>query len=61
MVLNEEDKKWHIDHYSEMYDDFGYGPKALGWTKGKQDIRFDVLTSQIDLTDKRILVVVLVI
>lgn len=31
--------------YKKRYDKFGVSPQSLGWTKGKQDIRFDVLLS----------------
>ncbi len=41
--------------YSERYRLFGYSPKSLGWDKGKQDVRFEVLTSNYDFSGKRVL------
>ena len=33
------------DRYDERLAKFGYNPKTLGWLKGRQGIRFSVLTS----------------
>lgn len=41
--------------YSKRYKQFGYSPKSLGWDKGKQQVRFDVLTSQYDFNGRRVL------
>lgn len=43
------------ERYSQQFKQYGYSPKALGWDKGKQDVRFDVLTSQYDFAGKSIL------
>ncbi len=51
-LLSERDIKDTIFRYSERHDKYGYSPKSLGWDKGKQDIRFDVLTSNIDCKGK---------
>ena len=48
MSFSEDDKKKVISRYTERYNKFGYDPKSLGWDKGKQDIRFDVLTLTIN-------------
>ena len=53
--LSDLDKADTVDRYSKRYREFGYSPKALGWDKGKQDIRFDVLTSLYNCKDKTIL------
>jgi len=53
--LSDLDKADTIDRYSKRYREFGYSPKALGWDKGKQDIRFDVLTSLYNCKGKTIL------
>ena len=46
----------NINHfYSERYKANGYSPKSLGWDKGKQDIRFEILTSQYDFRGKSLL------
>lgn len=49
------DRQDTIERYSTRYQKFGYSPQSLGWDKGKQDIRFDVLTSQYDFSGKSVL------
>ena len=44
-----------IKRYHDRYCEFGYSPKSLGWGKGKQDIRFDILTSLYDCRNKTVL------
>ena len=41
--------------YRKLYSIHGYSPKSLGWEKGKQMIRFDILTSQYDFTGKSVI------
>lgn len=41
--------------YSKRYEEYGYSPKSLGWDKGKQNVRFDILTSQYDFQGKSLL------
>jgi len=53
--MNQNDLKNLIDRYSRRFESFGYDPRTLGWDKGKQMVRFELLTSQIDLRGKRIL------
>lgn len=55
MELSEEDKAEIRNRYVSRFNKFGYSPKTLGWDKGKQDIRFDILTSQTDLKGKSVL------
>jgi SAM-dependent methyltransferase len=55
MKLNEKNSEKTIDLYTERYTEYGYSPKTLGWFKGKQNMRFDVLTSQVDLENNSIL------
>lgn len=55
MPLSEDDRRATVDRYTARYREHGYSPKALGWDKGKQDLRFDVLTSAIDLRGLSIL------
>jgi SAM-dependent methyltransferase len=55
MELSEKDKNDVRKRYVSRFREFGYSPKTLGWDKGKQDIRFDILTSQADLTGKSVL------
>ena len=53
--MNEVDIKNTQERYNKRLKEFGYSPKTLGWLKGKQDIRFDVLTSLYDFENKSIL------
>jgi SAM-dependent methyltransferase len=55
MKLSKKDIKEVVDRYSKRFLQFGYSPKTLGWDKGKQDIRFDILTSQYNFQNKSIL------
>lgn len=55
LILSEADRQEAIERYSSRYQKFGYSPKSLGWDKGKQDVRFNILTSQYDFTDKTVL------
>jgi SAM-dependent methyltransferase len=55
MRLSNKDKSEIIQRYSERYQQYGYSPLTLGWDKGKQDIRFDILTSLQDLSNQSIL------
>jgi SAM-dependent methyltransferase len=41
--------------YIQRFQQFGYSPKTLSWDKGKQDVRFSVLTSQYDFAGKSVL------
>lgn len=53
--MHKDDIENNIQRYNERFDQFGYSPKSLGWAKGKQDIRFDVLTSLYDFNNKSVL------
>ncbi|MBI2435582.1 MAG: class I SAM-dependent methyltransferase [Candidatus Hydrogenedentes bacterium] len=55
MALAERDKDNTVRRYTERYAQFGYSEEALGWTKKRQPIRFDVLSSIADLRGKMIL------
>lgn len=55
MTFSKKDEKNVIDRYSKRYDEFGYSPLSLGWNKGNQDVRFDILTSQYDFEGKHVL------
>ncbi len=43
-IMNDEEKKKTLDRYNERLKVYGYDPKTLGWLKGKQEIRFQVLS-----------------
>lgn len=49
MGLSLNDIKNMKQLYEERYKIHGYDPKTLGWYKGKQKMRFSILTSQVDL------------
>jgi len=55
MKLSDKDKNEIIQRYSDRYRQYGYSPFTLGWNKGKQNIRFDILTSMQDLSNKFVL------
>jgi SAM-dependent methyltransferase len=44
-----------VESYQRLFAAHGYGPRALGWDKGKQFLRFHQLTSHWDLAGARIL------
>jgi SAM-dependent methyltransferase len=44
-----------IQSYEKLYELYGVSPKSLGWTKGKQEIRFFQLTRNLNLDGKSIL------
>ena len=55
MCFSKEDEQNLIERYTRRYNEFGYNPKSLGWDKGKQEIRFDVLTSHYNFENKKVL------
>lgn len=54
-AFTQKDIESVIERYTERYNEFGYSPKTLGWVKGKQDIRFNSLTSQYNFENKHVL------
>jgi SAM-dependent methyltransferase len=40
MTMQGEDKAENIARYQARYAEFGYDPRTLGWTKGRQNVRF---------------------
>jgi SAM-dependent methyltransferase len=38
--MHEQDRAAVLHRYRERYKEFGYDPRTLGWTKGRQDVRF---------------------
>jgi len=55
MNLPEEDRRNTVDRYTKRYRKYGYSPLTLGWNKGRQSIRFDVLTSLYEFSGKAVL------
>jgi SAM-dependent methyltransferase len=55
MRMQEADREATIRRYRERFAQTGYSPSTLGWKKGKQEIRFNVLASFFDCREKSIL------
>ena len=55
MSFTRNDVESVINRYTKRYNEFGYSPKSLGWDKGKQDVRFDILSSQYNFENKHVL------
>lgn len=55
MKLSKEDLKIVKSRYAGRLQEYGYSPKTLGWDKGKQDVRFHILTSLYDCDGKSFL------
>lgn len=55
MRMKDADRERTVCRYRERFRAMGYSPAALGWTKGKQEIRFNILTSPFDCRGKTIL------
>ncbi len=55
MTMSGGDQRATIERYASRYRQHGYSPRTLGWDKGNQDVRFDVLTSGCDLTGLAVL------
>ena len=55
MPLPQTEQDAIIERYSRRFEQYGYDPKTLGWDKGKQQIRFTLLTSQYDFRGKKVL------
>ena len=55
MTFSKNDELAVISRYTDKYEKFGYSQKSLGWDKGKQEIRFDILTSEWDFKNASVL------
>jgi SAM-dependent methyltransferase len=42
--LKDDEKNETISRYNDRLKKYGYDPKTLGWVKGKQEVRFQVLS-----------------
>jgi len=49
-MINCEDKNKLLARLSDNYKKYGYSPCSLEWNKGKQGIRFDILTSDLHIS-----------
>jgi SAM-dependent methyltransferase len=54
-TLSEKDIQEISSRYEKRYQEHGYNPRTLDWDKGKQDLRFSLLTSQYDFHNKEVL------
>ena len=55
MPLPQTEQDAIIERYSRRFEEHGYDPKTLEWDKGKQQIRFTILTSQYEFRGKEVL------
>jgi len=53
--MDDQDRAGTVEKYRKGFKEYGYSPKALGWDKGRQDIRFEVLLSFFRCRGKSIL------
>lgn len=44
-----------LEHYTELYYQYGVHPASIGWPKGRQDIRFQVMSEIGNLNNSKIL------
>ncbi len=54
-ILDSYDIDNIINRYKKRFDINGYSPLSLGWGKGKQNLRFKMLTTNFQLNNKSIL------
>lgn len=55
LKMDDQDRIGTIEKYRNGYLEYGYSPKTLGWDKGRQDIRFEILLSFFEWQGKSIL------
>ncbi|GIP19110.1 SAM-dependent methyltransferase [Paenibacillus montaniterrae] len=55
MKISNKDLRSIIERYEDRYSKYGYSPITLGWDKGKQFIRFDILLDYFDLDNRTFL------
>jgi SAM-dependent methyltransferase len=53
--MKDDKKQQYIEFYSERLEEYGTDPKTLGWRKGRQPVRFRVLSEIGDLHGKQVL------
>lgn len=54
-VLSPTDIQGISDRYENRYREYGYDPRTLDWDKGKQNMRFSILTSQYDFRGREVI------
>lgn len=55
MFLNDTSREQIVNAHKDRFKLHGYSSKSLLWDKGRQNIRFDILTSKYNFSDKKIL------
>lgn len=50
-----KDKNQIIERYNDRLKTYGYDPRTLGWTNGRQEVRFEALTQIGQLDDSTVL------
>lgn len=54
--FSDTDREKVVERYTQRYAEFGYSEESLGWgKKGRQQLRFEILSSYWNVTGKRIL------
>lgn len=53
--MDELEKILILKKYNKDFEKYGVSQKSLGWNKGRSNLRFEVLTSQWQLKDSKIL------
>lgn len=54
-ILSQKDVEEISSRYENRYREHGYDPRTLDWDKGKQAMRFSILTSQYDFRGKEVI------
>ena len=54
-MISQEEKDEIILRYSKRFKEFGVSPKALGWDKGRHNLRFAILLEHWNLSEHSIL------
>ena len=50
--MQRKNGKRMVKSYQKQYEEYGYSPKSLGWIKGKQNIRFEALSTYVNSNSK---------
>ncbi len=53
--MSDQDRVGTLAKYKKGFKEHGYSPKSLGWDKGRQDIRFEVILSFFNCRGKSVL------
>ncbi len=53
--MDKSDKHKLIDHYNELFSQFGYSHKTIGWGKKRHFFRYEILLSNFDIKNRSLL------